>query len=162
MPGDNATINLNLSHNIINRREIEPLFLKAYETLKAYEKATHAVVAVLDQNGSSVGEGHFNKIISCCTLCKRYYAGSKSEWGEDTYPCTAMHQKNVAEAQRLGGIYIYICELGFVFWISPLFSNGHSAGALIAGGFLGVERQQCLEKMAAMSGGAVSAEEAEK
>jgi AraC-like DNA-binding protein/ligand-binding sensor protein len=162
MQKNDAAGSLNLSHNIINRREIEPLYLKALEMLKAYEKATDAIVSVLDQNGISAGEHHYNKITSFCALCKKYYSGTQNRWREDEYPCSKLHQKNIAEAQRLGGIYIYICELGFVFWTSPLFSNGHSAGALIAGGFLGSERQRAAEKIRAMSGGGISAEEAEK
>ncbi|MDR1950468.1 MAG: helix-turn-helix domain-containing protein [Spirochaetaceae bacterium] len=162
MQTDNAQISLNLSHNIINRREIEPLYLKAHETLKAYEKATNTIVSVLDQNGDSVGDHDCNKILSFCELCKKYNSRQKAEWQEDEYPCTNLHHSGIAEAQRVGGIYIYICEVGFVFWISPLFSNGHSAGALIAGGFLGIERRQAAEKISALSQGTISPEEAEK
>jgi YesN/AraC family two-component response regulator len=49
-----------------------------------------------------------------------------------------------------------------MYWTSPLFSNGRSAGALIAGGVLGIERRQAAEALSAMSRGEIPAEEAEE
>ncbi|MDR2516753.1 MAG: helix-turn-helix domain-containing protein [Spirochaetaceae bacterium] len=47
-------------------------------------------------------------------------------------PCAALHASAVRRACRTGEIYIYKCEGGLLFWMAPLFANGHSPGALIA------------------------------
>jgi AraC-like DNA-binding protein/ligand-binding sensor protein len=146
--------------SIISRREIEPLLLKAYEVLKAYEQAANVVVSVLDQTGHSVGESHYNRVLSFCALCRKYHRDQ--DWSEHDYPCTALHIKGITEAQKAGGAYIYMCALGFMYWTSPLFSNGRSAGALIAGGVLGIEHPQAAEILSTMSRGEISLEEAEK
>jgi AraC-like DNA-binding protein/ligand-binding sensor protein len=153
--------------SIIGRRDIEPLLLKAGEILKFYEKATGAIVSVLDQNGHSVGEHSFNRILNFCALCKEHHQDRNCTWQSDEYPCTRMHIDRIASARQSGGIYIYMCDIGFVFWISPLSSNGRSVGALIAGGVLGIERRQAIDNIVqrgggSVSGGLVSAEKAEE
>jgi AraC-like DNA-binding protein/ligand-binding sensor protein len=146
--------------NIISRREIEPLLLKAHETLKSYEKATNSVVAVLDQTGRDVGDSHCNKILSFCSLCRKSCRRNNGEWEDDIYPCTQMHIDGITSARNSRGSYIYMCELGFMFWVSPIVANGCFAGALIAGGYLGIEREKSAEKISRMSGGEISRENA--
>jgi YesN/AraC family two-component response regulator len=73
-----------------------------------------------------------------------------------------MHITGIGNAQKAGGAYIYMCEMGFMFWASPIFSNGRSLGALVAGGILGVEKEKAIENICAMAGNELSREEAEK
>jgi YesN/AraC family two-component response regulator len=73
-----------------------------------------------------------------------------------------MHIDGITEAQRSGGVYIYLCDLGFLFWTSPLITAGHLAGALIAGGVLGIERQKAIERLKTQYGGEVTEAEGER
>jgi AraC-like DNA-binding protein len=49
-----------------------------------------------------------------------------------------------------------MCDLGFLFWTSPIFENSRFIGALIASGFLGIDTEETTEAMYAMGGGSVS------
>jgi AraC-like DNA-binding protein len=73
-----------------------------------------------------------------------------------------MHLNAIKKAHHFGGSYIYMCDLGFMFWTSPIFSNGRFAGALIASGFLGIDSEETTEAMYAMGNGTVSEEELRK
>jgi ligand-binding sensor protein len=134
--------------------------LKAEAVLKSYEKATNTVVSVLDQTGHSVGETRYDRMLSLCAVCRQYHSNPELSLKDEEYPCTRMHINGVGKAQQVGGAYIYMCDLGFMFWTSPIFSNGHSLGALVAGGILGVEKEKAVENICTMAGGAISKEEA--
>lgn len=74
-------------------------------------------------------------------------------------PCNAFHINAMMEAHRFRGSYIYMCDLGFMFWTSPVFSNGRFAGALLASGCLGIDRRETINAMYTMGRGAVSKDE---
>ncbi|MDR0387288.1 MAG: PocR ligand-binding domain-containing protein [Treponema sp.] len=148
--------------SIISRREIEPLLLKAEEVLNSYENATGTAVSVLDRDGYSIGAIHYDRMLSFCALCKKYRSRSEPLLQDEEYPCTRIHINGIGEAQKAGGVYVYMCEMGFMFWTSPIFSNGRSIGALIAGGVLGVEKAQAVENLHTKMGGEISKEEAEQ
>jgi AraC-like DNA-binding protein/ligand-binding sensor protein len=133
--------------SIISRREIEPLLLKAREVLKFYETATETAVAVLDSTGHPVGETCSAGIFRFCAFCKKYRLALEKSAGEDEHPCTQMYINGIREARQSGGIYIYLCDMGFLFWTSPLITAGHLAGALIAGGVLGIGRRQAADRI---------------
>ncbi|MDR3167822.1 MAG: helix-turn-helix domain-containing protein [Treponema sp.] len=148
--------------NIINRREIEPLLLKAREIVKYYEQAADCVVAVLDQTDNSIDIPDYENTLFFCELCKKYHQ-DKNESPPDEgaiFPCWQIHLDGIAEAQRIGGAYIYICELGFTYWTSIFYSGGRCVGALIAGKFLAIGREQAAEKLHLLSGGNISIEDA--
>jgi AraC-like DNA-binding protein len=73
-----------------------------------------------------------------------------------------MHINAIKEAHHFGGSYIYMCELGFMFWTSPLYVNGRFSGALVGSGFTGIERGETLDAMEVMSRGTVPREELAK
>jgi AraC-like DNA-binding protein/ligand-binding sensor protein len=151
------TINPFQSLNIISRREVEPLLLKANELLKFYEQASGCLVSVLDQNSHSLEIFRQDKDPAFfCSLCRKYSQDPHRIWDKDEYPCTEMHRDGTLEAQRLGGTYIYICSLGFSYWTSPIYSNGRYVGALAAGRVLAVERQEAIKNIHAVSGGEIS------
>ncbi|MDR0376216.1 MAG: helix-turn-helix domain-containing protein [Spirochaetaceae bacterium] len=145
-----------------SRREIEPLLLKAEEMLKSYESATNTMVSILDKTGQPVGGIQYDRMLPLCAVCKQYRVKPNHAANCEEYPCTRMHINGIGTAQKTGGVYIYMCEIGFMFWTSPLFSNGRSLGALIAGGILGVEKEKAVENIRAMSNGNVPREGAEK
>jgi AraC-like DNA-binding protein/ligand-binding sensor protein len=145
--------------NIINRREIEPLMLKARKIVKSYEQAMECVVAIVDQSDNTIEIPDYEKTMFFCRFCKQYYQDPDRKKDGETFPCWQMHLDGIAEAQHIGGAYIYICELGFAYWASTFYSGGRCAGTLIAGKFLAIEREQAVEKMRARSGEALSAEQ---
>jgi ligand-binding sensor protein len=71
-----------------------------------------------------------------------------------------MHIDAISRAQHFGGVYIYTCELGFVYWVCPLSSGGRLAGALIAGMVLGFGKQEAAERIVRMSRGEMNREAA--
>jgi AraC-like DNA-binding protein/ligand-binding sensor protein len=150
----------NSSASIIGRREIEPLLLKAKDVLTSYEKATNTVVSVLDKTGRSVGETACDHILPLCAVCKQYRSNQDQLLQDEEYPCNQMHINGIGKAQQAGGAYIYMCDLGFMFWTSPIFSSGRSMGALVAGGILGVEKEKAVENIRKMAKGRISKEEA--
>jgi AraC-like DNA-binding protein/ligand-binding sensor protein len=146
---------------IILRREIEPLLLKAREVMRAYEKAVNVTVSVLDRNGRSIpGEPTFYSEYFC-SLCRQYSRDVGRKWAEGEYPCTKIHVDGISRAQHSRGVYVYSCDMGFVYWVCSLSSGGRLAGALIAGLALGVSRQEAAGRISGMSGGKISLRAAE-
>jgi AraC-like DNA-binding protein/ligand-binding sensor protein len=157
-----ARINGNSSStSILSRREIEPLLLKAAEVLKSYENATNTVVSILDKAGHSVGEIQYDRMLPQCAVCKQYCHKQDQPLQDEEYPCTQMHIKGINAAQQ-AGVYIYMCDIGFMFWTSPIFSNGRFQGALVAGGILGIEREKAVKNIRTMTNDTISQDEAEK
>ncbi|MDR3131441.1 MAG: helix-turn-helix domain-containing protein [Treponema sp.] len=150
----------NAAASIIGRRKIEPILLKADEVLKSYENATNTTVLVLDQTGHSVGKTGYDHILPLCAVCKQRSPKPELNLQEEGYPCLKMHTNAVGKAQQAGGAYIYMCDLGIIFWISPIFSGGRSPGALVAGGILGIEKEKAVENIWMMADGKISKEEA--
>jgi AraC-like DNA-binding protein/ligand-binding sensor protein len=149
--------------SIISRREIEPLLLKARKVLRFYALATETAVAVLDSSGHPADESCSAGILRFCAFCKKHQSDSgntdSENCGGGEYPCARMHINAIREARQSGGVYIYLCDLGFLFWISPLISAGHLAGALVAGGVLGIDRQQAAARLKSLAGEEFSEEE---
>jgi len=106
--------------NIIQRRELEPLMLKASRIIKHYEKAANCKAYVTGPESCN-----FNSI---CNRCKGEAA---LEMGKK---CMKLHLDAVNKARQLGGSYIYLCEKELVFWTSPFYSGERYAGAFLSGG----------------------------
>ncbi|MDR2393244.1 MAG: helix-turn-helix domain-containing protein [Treponema sp.] len=146
--------------NLINRREIEPLLLKACEVFKSYEYAVGCIVSVLDKTGHCINISDYTDLFFFCTLCKKYYADPNRVWAEDEYPCTAMHQDSMIQAGQQSGPYIYVCDMGFIYCTSILSVGGRLIGSLIAGRVLFVQRSEAIARIQAISKGMISADEA--
>jgi len=76
-------------------------------------------------------------------LGEEYGAESKVCWhcplsasGCEKEPCREMHVGAIEESCHLGGIHIYTCKMGLVFWTSPLFNESCYAGSLRGSGYL--------------------------
>jgi AraC-like DNA-binding protein/ligand-binding sensor protein len=69
-----------------------------------------------------------------CPHCARFFseAGNKIE----TFPCHGMHIDAIREANKKGGSYTYRCGMGFIFWTSPIYTEGIFSGALRGYGFI--------------------------
>jgi AraC-like DNA-binding protein/ligand-binding sensor protein len=147
------------SSSIIGRRELEPLQLKAREILNFYEKAADCIVQVLGQDGQPLESCH-PKALFFCNLCKNYRKDGKV-CAKGEYPCTRMHLDAVKESQKVGGSYIYTCDMGFIYWISPIYSGGRGAGVLISSGVLAIERERAVENVYRVCRGKVPRREVE-
>jgi AraC-like DNA-binding protein len=144
----------------------EALFGKARRTTAVYTQATGCDIRLYDQNflpqAEDMPENAVEKII--CPYCVKYRAGTSQ--GESSgsaaiaaiasEPCHETHVNAIKEASRQGGSYVYACELGLLFWTSPLYDEGRFIGALRGSGCLDGEQEP---DAAAMRGSAVTEEE---
>jgi YesN/AraC family two-component response regulator len=61
---------------------------------------------------------------SICQHCNHYMS------------CRDMHINAIQKSSRRGKPHIYQCELGLMFWVSPIYSEGNFSGALRGSGYL--------------------------
>jgi AraC-like DNA-binding protein len=141
--------------NIIVRREIEPVLLRACKVINSYEQATGSIISVLDEQCGVVEKSRHPRDRYFCAICRKYYPDTKRQWGPDETPCSKMHMDALASSQELGGSYIYVCPMKFIFWISPIYSGERFAGSLISSGILAASHQQAAEDFFLLSGGAI-------
>jgi AraC-like DNA-binding protein/ligand-binding sensor protein len=142
--------------NIIQRRELEPLWYKATEVAQHYEKAVDCVAAVIGLDSFFVSPSQKPNVPHFCTLCKRFYHAA---WklAPNEFPCTAMHLESVRDARKLGGSCLYTCPLGFYFWASPFFAKERFAGAMMSSGGIAVNsKQPVLDKIFSTYKGKIS------
>jgi AraC-like DNA-binding protein/ligand-binding sensor protein len=132
--------------NIIQRRDLEPLWAKATKVVQHYEKASNCISAVIGADYVTAEYSKNPKALLFCTLCKRYY---RFAWKLPfhQHPCSAMHLGAIQEGRKLGGSYVYTCPLGFFFWTSPFFSGERFAGALTSSGALAVDKQLVMDRL---------------
>ncbi|MDR2110955.1 MAG: helix-turn-helix domain-containing protein [Spirochaetaceae bacterium] len=140
---------------------------KAGQVLASYAKATGAKVCVVDQNNLPIPEflDELADNENTCLHCLRYRienARINSVADCRSFPCGEMHVNAFKEAHHFGGSYIYMCDLGFLFWTSPIYENGRFAGSLISTGFLGIDSEETTEAMYLMGQGKVPEEELKK
>jgi AraC-like DNA-binding protein/ligand-binding sensor protein len=145
-----------------------PLLLNAWKVAAAYAEATNTTVCVVDENLLPIQE-MFVELVdnkkNICLYCLKYQSNIREVTSVQDLvnsPCNTMHIQAIKNAHRFGGSYIYMCDLGFMFWTSPIFMNGHFAGALMASGFLGIDREETMEGLRDMSCGAIPEEEVQE
>jgi AraC-like DNA-binding protein/ligand-binding sensor protein len=138
---------------------LDPLLFRAREVVRHYEKAAECAVSVMGPDCCLAGDSTHPRAMRFCALCKRYYSNPGKTLGPEEYPCTAMHTNAVGESRRLGGSYIYVCPIGFIFWTSPIYSGERFAGALMSSGVLGLDRGQAVENIFRVCGGEVPRQE---
>nr|AGS54007.1 DNA-binding response regulator, AraC family [uncultured bacterium contig00160] len=127
--------------NIIQRRELEPLLLKAGKIARYYEKAANCVVSVMNSNCDS-GQ---NQLKSICKHCNNKQTADKEK------NCLLLHMEAINEARQHGGPYIYVCPEGSVFWTCPFYSGERFAGAFVSSGIQGtVESNDRVKALANM------------
>jgi AraC-like DNA-binding protein/ligand-binding sensor protein len=145
----------------------DPILLKAYKLLKAYAKATGTMICIHDHNCLPIPE-IFESITTdrnICLFCLKHRANTPTvNTIQDltNSPCNEMHIKAIREANHYGGSYIYMCDLGFVFWTSPIYSEGRFAGAILGSGLLGIDSQETCAQMYQMANGQIPEQELQK
>ena len=135
---------------IISRREIEPLLTKAGQVLMHYCNAVSCQAEVVDQNGLTVNTSKLKFKMRICEFCNKQST------------CEKMHYEAQMESQRINGTFIYTCELGFIYWTSPLYRNERYAGALTAGQVLPDRPEIDVEKFRSGCKGSLAAEKIKK
>ncbi|MDR1029507.1 MAG: helix-turn-helix domain-containing protein [Treponema sp.] len=143
----------------IAQSKTDPILLKAYKMLTVYAKATGTMISVHDHNYLPIPE-LFEEIIgekNICLYCGAYKMKHAIHKLQDlTFnPCNDMHINAFKEANRFGGSYIYMCELGFMFWTSPVYADDRFVGALLGSGLLGIDSQETSTQMYLMGNGEV-------
>jgi AraC-like DNA-binding protein/ligand-binding sensor protein len=157
-----------------------PYLLNAWRVLASYAKATESMICLMDQNLLPIPEifeeitGEKNTCLFCMKYKNRYIVPDSGDeippcLGQPrkvqdltANPCNMMHSNAIKRAYHFGGSYIYMCDLGFIFWTSPIFKSGRFSGALMGSGFLGIDHQETLETMQIMCGGTVPEENLRK
>ncbi|MDR1108868.1 MAG: helix-turn-helix domain-containing protein [Spirochaetaceae bacterium] len=139
-----------------------PILLKAYKLLLSYAKATGTLVSVHDNNYQPIPEVYQDYIQTeknTCFYCIKYMEQDPNSPDLVNTPCDEMHVNAIKEAHRFGGSHIYMCDLGFMFWTSPLYSEGSYAGSLLGTGLLGVDGQEMIQSLTEITRGELSEEE---
>ena len=146
---------------VIQQRRLDPLMEKASRVMSNYEKVSGCNTAVLDSDYSEKKLTALG-VFPFCAVCKKQFACLPKKAGMDKYPCAGMHGKAINDSWRLGGSYSYMCDMGFAFWTNALYSGRCFAGALIAGGVLGVNQRDAIKKAVSLSGGKIKSSEIEQ
>jgi AraC-like DNA-binding protein/ligand-binding sensor protein len=135
----------------------DPFLKRAQILLSDYAKAMGTMCCVLDKNLKIITESHteINPEKNICLYCAKYKDIEKRAENPTVHPCTVLHSNALRESHHYGGSYIYMCDLGFLFWTSPLYSEGHFKGAFLSTGFLGIDAEETENLMFRMGKGAV-------
>jgi AraC-like DNA-binding protein/ligand-binding sensor protein len=148
-------------------KRTDPVLIKAYQLVSEYAKATGAMVCVFDHEYLPIPE-MFNEIVTdnnTCLYCLKYQTnnGAPRKVADlRNSPCNLLHINAVKEAHRFGGSYIYMCDLGFMFWTSPVYVNKRFIGALLGTGFLAIDNDEASEVLSIMSNREISSEKFKK
>ena len=137
---------LTRTNNIIQRRDLDPLWSKAMEIAQHYETAGDCIASVMGTNCSAAGFFKHPKALLFCSLCIRQKKQA-SETVPHDYPCFLMHHNAVEKARKLGGVYIYTCPVGYSFWTSPFFAGDRYAGAFISSVIPADSREEALNRL---------------
>jgi AraC-like DNA-binding protein/ligand-binding sensor protein len=140
-----------------------PVLLKACKMMSVYAQATGAMIGICDHNYMPIPE-MFDGITTdrnTCLCCIKYRSGVTVEKPMDlaASPCNGMHINSIKEAHRFGGSCIYMCDLGFMFWTSPVYNEGRFIGALQGSGFFGADIEKTGALLSGISGGEISEQE---
>ncbi|MDR1899162.1 MAG: PocR ligand-binding domain-containing protein, partial [Treponema sp.] len=143
-----------------------PVLIKAYKMMSVYAQATGAMICVHDHNYMPIPE-MFEEVTTdknTCLHCIKYRSGVTVGGLKDltASPCNELHINAIKEAHRFGGSYVYMCDLGFMFWTSPIYSEGRFIGALLGSGFLGVDVEETSALLSEISGGGISERESRR
>jgi AraC-like DNA-binding protein/transcriptional regulator with XRE-family HTH domain len=148
-------------------KKTNPILLKACRLVLEYTKATGAITCVLDHNCLPLPE-MFDEMTgdhSTCLYCFKYRTQNpvpETFSNFRTFPCSLVHINGIKESKYFGGSYIHICEMGFMFWTSPLYENERFIGALLGTGFLAIDHEEAAAAMLMMSGGEAPVQEFKK
>jgi len=118
-----------------NRSYRDPGYAREQKVVSLYTRATGSNVQIFDENfrpceadseSADKMSGIEQSVCLYCT-CANRNGGAH---------CREAHVNAMREAGRNGKPCIYQCELGLLFWVSPIFSEGKFSGALRGSGYI--------------------------
>ena len=118
-----------------NRNYHNPGYAREQKVVSLYTQATGSNVQIFDENfrpcetnGESADRmsGVEQSVCLYCNCAER--SGGAH--------CREMHINAMRETARCGKPCIYQCELGLLFWVSPIFREGKFSGALRGSGYV--------------------------
>jgi len=141
--------------SIWNQKATDPLLLRAHRILESYAVATGAQICITDQNYLSIPEVYdeMTTIKNTCLYCMKCQYNITVHKNQDLifhHPCRELHIEAIKKVHETGAYHCYKCELGFMFWISPLYNGKNFIGTFISSGFLCADMEETAEKMEAM------------
>ncbi|MDR2941642.1 MAG: helix-turn-helix domain-containing protein [Treponema sp.] len=109
-----------------NNEKSDNLIEKVKKMMSDYTQATGSSICIYDSDCKPFFPDNFrndNPEKTICPYC-------------NTTDCNNLHKNSINEAIKKGGLHIYTCNMGLVFWISPIYTNGSFSGAIRGSGFL--------------------------
>jgi AraC-like DNA-binding protein/ligand-binding sensor protein len=141
----------------------DPILVKAYKMLSAYAQATGTMICVHDHNYQAIPETADDILVkkNICLCCTRFRTGVEVKNIQDLNenPCREMHINAFRESQMHGGSHIYTCDMGFIFWTSPVYREGRFIGGLLGTGFLSIDKEETIRRISNMAKGELAPEE---
>ena len=142
-------------YSIIEKRDLEPLWYRANEVARHYERAADCMSSVIGADCVAVEKSRHPKADLFCSLCKRYHQCA-GRMPANEIPCSSLHVNAAKNARRYGGLHIYTCPAGFYFWTNPFFAGERFAGAFISSVFPAGKNQETLDKLFSIYRGEIS------
>ena len=105
----------------------EKLIEKATRIMFDYKQATGSCICLYDSSYKPQQIGRMGA--DCCPESKICQYCKKN-------PCNEIHINAIKEASKKGGFHIYNCQMGLLFWTSPIYTEGAFSGAIRGSGFL--------------------------
>jgi AraC-like DNA-binding protein len=125
--------------------------IQAWKTLSIYAQATNVSVCILDHNYLPIPEMADELLTerNICLSCIKDQLKRDAHTIEDlgASPCKEMHAAAINEAHESGGSHIYTCNLGFLFWTSPIYHEGRCIGAVVGSGLGDAEKIKALSEI---------------
>jgi AraC-like DNA-binding protein/ligand-binding sensor protein len=124
--------------NRINNQQEKVFIEKAKKVMMDYYQATGCSICIYDSTYKSHVPDGFEHCPekTICPCCNKYRAEHEQ--------CHEMHIDAIKEANKKGSFHIYQCGLGFLFWISVIYTEGRFSGA-IRGGVYSHEGQKTVD-----------------
>jgi AraC-like DNA-binding protein len=109
---------------------------KAIKMMTVYIQSTASKICIYDCTYKPLPEllGEKSLENTVCKFCSGFKPGKEGK--QEIWPCHRMHLNAIKEANRGGGSHIYQCDLGFMFWTSPVYTDGSFTAAIRGSGFL--------------------------
>jgi len=101
------------------------------KVISVYAQSTGSDVQVYDDDCRPVEVDAESGIEpNICLHCK---------FGGQDGKCQETHSSEILESSRQGGSRVYRCELGLMFWVSPIYADGNFSAALRGSGYVSPE-----------------------
>jgi AraC-like DNA-binding protein/ligand-binding sensor protein len=109
------------------------LLEKSMKMMAAYGQSTGSSVCIYDHSFMQIPVEYENEDAGAAVpLTEITICANCASCGQ----CGAIHTNAIMEANGKGGLHIYRCDLGLIFWTSPIYTEGSFSSALRGSGFV--------------------------